>query len=170
MNKEIDMYLADTNNALDHKIIGGSEYCWESWDNARYLDYESDHAHASVVFNTETQEIYSAEINDKLDQHKPYRWLNPKYKESHVAESKERDVDYTMAWDNKKWVDLETSDDWLAKAKAIMNNEAFDDRVEIPLDLDDDLLLKLFLEAHKRDITLNQMVEIILKKVIDEHE
>ena len=31
-------------------------------------------------------------------------------------------------------------------------------------------MMQLFMEAHKRDITLNQMVEEILKKVIAENE
>jgi hypothetical protein len=37
------------------------------------------------------------------------------------------------------------------------------------VDLDDDIILKLSIEAHKRDITLNKMVEIILQEVIDKH-
>jgi predicted HicB family RNase H-like nuclease len=52
----------------------------------------------------------------------------------------------------------------------MFNGEEFDNRVQVPLDLDDDLMMQLFMEAHKRDITLNQLVEEILKKVIAESE
>lgn len=164
------MYLKDVNLALDHRISDGSEYCWQCYPDSRFLHYESDHAYATVIFNTKTQEIYEAEVNDKLNKYRPYRWLNPLYKDSYITECKEKNVDHNMAWDDVKWVDLETSDDWLEKAKALMDNLPFDERVDVPLNLDDDVLMKLCLEAHKRDITLNQMVEIILQKVVDEHQ
>ena len=52
----------------------------------------------------------------------------------------------------------------------MFNGEEFDNRIQVPLDLDDALMMQLFMEAHKRDITLNKMVEEILKKVIAESE
>jgi len=45
-----------------------------------------------------------------------------------------------------------------------------DNRVDVELDLDNFTILQLALEAHKRDITLNKMVEIILQEVIDRHK
>jgi predicted HicB family RNase H-like nuclease len=42
--------------------------------------------------------------------------------------------------------------------------------VSVDIDIDDDVILQLALEAHKRDITLNKMVEIILQEVIDRHK
>ena len=163
------MHLSKVNEALDHKIVGGSEYQWSCWDNARWLDYESDYAHASVVFNSKTQEIYTAEINDKLNEVKPYRWLNPDYKQLMIDESKERGVNPNQAWDDVNWYDLETQEDWLTKARAIMRGEEFDRRIDVPLELDDDTLFRLFKMAHERDITLNKMVEIVLQEVIDKH-
>lgn len=163
------MYLSEVNIALDHKIIGGSEHQWNCWPNARFLDYETNYAYASVVFNTETQEIYLAEVNDKNDSFKPYRWLNPNYKQSFIDEANTRGVDHIQAWDDVKWYDLETSEDWLSKAGAIMRGEKFDTRIQVPIDLDDHTMLQLFMEAHKRDITLNQMVEKILTEVIEKH-
>ncbi len=44
-----------------------------------------------------------------------------------------------------------------------------DNRVEVELDLEEDVILQLALEAHKRDITLNKMVELLLQEVIDKH-
>lgn len=161
------MHLSKVNEAMDHKITGGSEYGWECWPNARWLDYESDYALASVVFNSETQEIYTAEVNDKANQHKPYRWLNPMYKQAMYEEASARRTDADFAWDNVMWYDLETAEDWLDKARAIMRGEKFDERIEVPLDLDDDTLMQLFIMAHERDVTLNKMVEIILQEVID---
>jgi hypothetical protein len=109
------MHLSEVNKALDHKICGGSEYGWNCWPNARFLDYESEYAHASVVFNSETQEIYTAEINDKVDKYKPYRWLNPEYTEVMYKEARQRRIEANQAWDEVMWCDLETPEDWIEK-------------------------------------------------------
>jgi hypothetical protein len=163
------MNLKDVNDALDHKIVGGSEYQWHCYPEARYMDYESEHAHACVLFSTETQVIYSAEINDKVNKHKPYRWLNPFYKDAYLAEAKQRGVNPNQAWDDTEWYDLEVPEDWLEKANAIFNGEEFDSRIQMQVDLEDDLILQLAVEAHKRDITLNKMMEIVLQTAIDHH-
>ena len=42
-----------------------------------------------------------------------------------------------------------------------------DDRAEIEINIPDDVLFALMMEAHRRDITLNQMVERILREQID---
>jgi hypothetical protein len=49
----------------------------------------------------------------------------------------------------------------------MFNGDEWDSRIQVPLDLDNDLLLQLAMEAHKRDITLNKMVEIVLQEAID---
>jgi len=163
------MNLREVNNALDHKIVGGSEHLWKCYPNGRFLDYESDYAHASVVFDTETQMVYCAEVTKK-DHDVLYRWINPDYLQAYKDEALERNVDPNLAWDNVKWVDLEVDKDWCTKANAIMNNKSFDNRIEVPLDLDNDLLLELALQAHKRDITINKMVELIIQEVIDNNK
>jgi hypothetical protein len=45
-----------------------------------------------------------------------------------------------------------------------------DDRVEVELDLNEHEIYLLAMEAHKRDITLNKMIENILQEVIDKHK
>lgn len=164
------MFLKDVNETLDHKIVGGSEYCWTCWDNARFLDYESDYSHASVVFNSQTQEIYCAEITSKEDSTVAYRWLNPSYKKAHLDECKERGVDPYIAWDDVKFVDLELEEDWHEKAHAIFNGEDFDRRVSVPLNFTDEELLKYMKMAHERDITFNQFIEEALRAAINECE
>ena len=87
-----------------------------------------------------------------------------------IAEAKQRDVKWKKAWDNVKWIDLETEEDFLHKAENIFNGHSdFDKRIQVPIELEDDVMLKLCMEAHKRDITLNQMVEQVLRVAIDEH-
>jgi predicted HicB family RNase H-like nuclease len=45
-----------------------------------------------------------------------------------------------------------------------------DNRVTIQIDLEQDLWYQLMLRAHEQDITLNQLVEQILREYIDQHE
>jgi hypothetical protein len=96
--------------------------------------------------------------------------MNSDYSDAYIAESKQRNVDPNQAWDDVKWIDLEVEEDFLEKALAMFNGEKFDKRVQVPLELDDHLMMQLFMEAHKRDITLNQMVEEVLRKVIAKQE
>ena len=167
------MKLSEVNEVLGHKITGGSDYQWNCYPDGRYLDYESDFAHVSVLYSTVDQTVYQAEVSVKREawdeDKKPYRWLNPDYKDALYKESKKRKVDPDQAWDDVKWIDLEMAEDFLEKATAIFSGEEFDNRVKIAFDLDDRSILKLATEAHKRDITLNKMIEIILQEVIDSH-
>ena len=52
----------------------------------------------------------------------------------------------------------------------MFKGESFDTRIQVPIDLDNDTMLKLCMEAHERNITLNDMVGLILQEVIDKHE
>jgi hypothetical protein len=168
------MHLSKVNETLSHRICSGSEYGWKCYPDSRYLDYESDFAYVSVIYSTIDQTVYQAEVSVKREawdeDKKPYRWLNPEYQNAFYKESKKRNVDPNQAWDDVKWIDLEVESDWLEKAKAIFNGLAFDGRVQVELDLKDDEILKFALEAHKRDITLNKLVEIVLQEAIDKHK
>ena len=162
------MHLSKVNEALAHRITGGSDYQWSCYGpDVRFLDYESDHAHASVLFDTLTQEIYEATVSSKDDSVRPYRWLNPETKQDYLAEAKEKGIDPNNAWDDVNWCDLETVEDFLEKAEAIFNGESFDTRVQVPIELDDSELFQLMKMAHERDITFNKLVEEILWGVIN---
>lgn len=164
------MHLSKVNEALNHRISGGSEYQWNCYgSNSRFLDFESDYAHASILFDTVTQEVYEATISLKDDSHpvdRPYRWIDPDYRLVVSTEAKTRGVDNKIAWDNVEWIELEVAEDWLEKAKAMFNGSRPDSRVVVPLDLSDKELLHLALEAHKRDMTLNKFVEHLLELAI----
>jgi hypothetical protein len=168
------MKLNQINEAMNHQITGGSEYQWQCFPDARFLDYESEHAHVSILYSTVDQIVYQADASIKREVwpddkrfDKPYRWTNPIFKDAYINESKERNIDPDQAWDDVKWVELEVAEDFLEKAQAMFNGDEWDSRIQVPLNLDDDLLLQLAMEAHKRDITLNKMVEIMLIEVIN---
>ena len=78
-------------------------------------------------------------------------------------------LDKIDSLDEVKWIELETDEDFLEKAKAMFEGDYWDTRIQVPVDLDNDTILKLSMEAHKRDITLNKMIEIILQDMIEHH-
>jgi hypothetical protein len=161
------MNLESVNRALSNRITGGSEYQWSCYPNARYLDYETDYGHASVIFDSLTQEIYEATVEDKEEASRPYRWLNPVTKHAMFDEAESRGADKYAAWDDVHWTDLETEEDFLKKAAAILNGDEFDTRIEVPLELSDANFMALAKMAHERDITFNEMVGEILKLEIE---
>ena len=169
------MNLEQVNNLFQHKITDGSEYLWLCYGpDVRSIDYTSKYACGYVVFDTETHEVYELSVSPVQAawaiEPKPYRYINPDYREAYDDEAKSRGIDPNEAWDNIKWVDLETEEDFIEKASSMFKGEKFDTRIQVPLDLDNDTILKLSMEAHKRDITLNQMVEELLRNVIAQHE
>lgn len=156
------------------RIVGGSDYTWDCFGyNARYLDFESEHAYATVVFDSKNQTVYMAQVSCKDDHEDnlpdPYDWYNPTFKQKYLDECKLKNVEPHHAWDDVSYINLEVPEDFLEKSYALFNNLPFDRRIVVPMDLDDDVILSLALEAHKRDITINKMIEIILQKAIDVH-
>jgi len=165
------MHLKDVNENLDHRITGGSPYQWNCYgEDARYLDYECEFATASCIFDTKTQEIYEVTVEPKDSSSRPYRWLNSDTKQVMFDEAAYRDVDPSQAWDDVKWIDLETEEDFLEKSHAIFNGEKFDERVSVPLDLTDEELFAMMKLAHEKDITLNQLMVEVLQAAIDSNK
>ena len=56
----------------------------------------------------------------------------------------------------------------LEKTTAIINNRPYDERIVVPLELPDDVLLVLFKMAHEQDITMNQLVIQILLGAVEQ--
>jgi hypothetical protein len=96
--------------------------------------------------------------------------INPDFKKKLKKEAKRRDVDKDEAWDEVNYVDLEVDDDFIQKCLAIRAGEDYDTRVSVPLELEDDLMFELMKMAHEQDITLNEFVEQLLRRVIDEED
>jgi hypothetical protein len=164
------MNLREINNALEHRISGGADYQWSCWDNARFLDYESEYGYASVVFNTITQEVYEASVEQRKPEAPVYRWTDPKHETARNAEAERKGIKDSVAFDDTEYTDLETDQDFLIKAAAIFKGEEFDRRIEVPIHLTDAEFWQLAVMAHERDITFNEMVSVILREVIERAE
>jgi hypothetical protein len=80
-----------------------------------------------------------------------------------------RNVNLNEAWDECDYVDLDVVDDFIQKCLAIRAGEAYDTRVQVPVDFSDEELLTYMKMAHDRDMTFNEFVEEALRNLINEH-
>jgi hypothetical protein len=155
---------------VNYRISEGSDYCWDCYgNNAHRLDAwngkQDGHSH-SIIFDTKTQEVYEVTCYDYRN-NRAYRFINPEFVKKHKKEAKRRSVEYKEAWDDVNYTDLEVEEDFIEKATAVENEELdYDARVQVPLTLDKEQMYDLMQMAHERDITLNQLVEIVLREEI----
>jgi hypothetical protein len=155
---------------VDYCITEGYNYLWDCYGpNAYSLDSwdgEQDGRSFSIYLDTKTQEVYEVQAHD-FKHNRAYRMINPQYKAAHDLEAAGRDVAADRAWEEVSFVDLDTDEDWLDKARAIFNYEEYDTRVDLPLTLDDSQLFELMKLAHEHDLSLNLFVEKILQDEIN---
>lgn len=164
--------IKDFLEAVKYQISDGSEFQWNCFGkNARHLDarvsrWDGNGPSASIVFDTENQTVYQATVYD-YSNNRAYRLMgSTEYAQDYQSEANARGVaDY--AWDNVKYIDLETVRDFMEKCSAIFAGESYDDRVVIPVDLPDHVMFALMKQAHEKDITFNQHVEQVLRSEIE---
>lgn len=159
----------------EYRITEGSEYGWQCFGHDAYsLDsWNGDqNGHTlTIVFDRKTQVVYQVEAFDYANE-RAYRIINPDYRQAFDDECKHRGI-VDQAWERDngtpvKFTDLESDDDWIQKALAIVAGETYDTRIMVPLDLDKDTLHELMLLAHQQDLTLNQLVEKVVRLAIEE--
>lgn len=168
------MHLKDFMEATSYRITEGAEWYWASFPDAYRLTSSKYGVYdVTVVFSTTTQDVYLMETFDEVKQNM-YRWVNPLFDNVYKAEHLEKGVSYSVFIDaaidrdgntigeSIEYIDVE-EDDLLEKTYAITNMIEYDERVLIPLDVDDETLFALMKMAHEKDITLNELVEGCLK-------
>ena len=160
---------------VDYKITEGDTYGWSCYGPNSYQLSSWNGVHGAggysfnIIFSTKSHKVYEVEVCDYTN-NRAYRMINPDYVKKHKKEAKNRGEWADQAWDDVPFTDLEVDDDFIQKCLAIKAGEAYDTRVQVPLDLPDDMMFELMRMAHERDITLNQMVEEVLKEVIKRAE
>lgn len=159
-------------DAVGHRLNDAWEHQWPSYTNGQALGYHNEFASLTIVFDRVAQEVIEITATSEADAQKEhyYRWINSDYLEAIKAESESRGLQFDRFIDEKDYTNLDLVEDILEKGVAMLADEEFDERVMIPLDLEDSELLELFKSAHKRDMSLNQYLELILKKVISDAE
>ena len=158
---------------IEHRVTGGSEFQWQCYGHHAYViesDRKANRANYSfsVVFDRDNQTVYEVTVCD-YNNRRAYRMINPDFKFGHDDEAAGRGVPANQSWDDVRYVDLDVADDFIQKSLAIRDGKPYDTRVQLDLDLPDDLLFDLMKLAHQRDITLNQLIEQILQEAISKH-
>jgi len=158
--------LRDFFELIDYHITEGSDYGWQCYGgHAHAIDSTADNYSLTVIFDRQNQTVYEVTVCDYRND-RAYRMIHPDYESAHGAEAQERGVDADQAWDEAEYVDLETEQDFVEKAQAIIAGEDYDTRISIPIDLPEHELLELFKMAHARDMTFNDfIVEIVSEKI-----
>ena len=155
---------------VGYRITEGSTYGWNCYGpNAYTLDSwngDLDGHSFSIIFDTKDQAVYEIQAHDYVNQ-RAYRWVAESWRPAMQGEAATRSVAEKQAWDDVDYVDLEVLDDLFEKMRAIEAGEPYDTRVQVPIDLPDNELFQLMVMAHERDITLNQMVEEVLRLAIE---
>ena len=160
---------------VDYKITEGSDYMWRCYGNHAYQLSSWNGVHGkggysfNIVFSTKSQRVFEVEVCDYTN-NRAYRMIAENKRENHAKEAKRHLVNLNEAWDDVDYIDLEVDDDFISKCLAIKAGKPYDTRVEIEFDLEEDLQLQLMKLAHEHDITLNQMIEKILKEMINRSE
>lgn len=161
--------LAQFLKAVDYRVTEGYEYMWHAYGNYAYaLSSDGDGFSATIIFDTQTQEVYESDICDLTNQ-RAYRMINPKFAQAFRDEADSRKVDNNQAWEGVTYTDLEVEEDFIEKFKAIISGESYDTKVSVPMELEQDQLFELMRRAHEEDLTLNQYVEKILRNMIGSH-
>lgn len=168
--------LKDFMEVVDYRITEGSDYTWSCFgpDARPYSlsawNQEHDGWSFNIVFDTGDQEVYMVEACD-YKHSRAYRLINPLWVDDYRDYARKHNADYEdTAWDGVDYVDLETEEDWLEKASAIVLGLDYDTRVSVPLELSDEDMLTYMKAAHERDMTFNQFVEEAIRQAVKDHE
>lgn len=164
--------LKEFMEAIQYQITDTDNYLWDCYGpNAKHMEFWNKLHDGSVivncVFDTVDQTVYEVQAWDDTNDVE-YRWIHPAYIEGVAGEALRRGVDFFQSIDEKKYIDIEVPEDIMEKAAAMVAGEEYDDRLVVPLDLNQEqehMLMKL---AHEADMSLNQFVEFILCKKIAE--
>jgi hypothetical protein len=158
--------------AVEYKITDAWQHQWKSYNDAQVLGCENEFASMSIMYDRRDQTVIEISVSTELEaraQH-AYRWLNPDYRDAIMAEADSRGVNKMQAFDGLDYIDLDVVEDILEKGKALLANEVFDTRVQIPLEFSEEELMRYFRMAHERDITLNQLISEALMRVITDSQ
>lgn len=152
--------LKEWMEVVDYRITeGGDYYAYGGAYSLSSWNGDQDGYSLEIIFDQKTQVVYEVQACDYKHQ-RAYRLTNSNTPDDHPT---------AEAWDDVKWIDLESDDDWIQKALAIVAGEDYDTRVSIPINLPEAELMVLFKQAHAADMTFNDFVEKILReKLADE--
>ena len=155
----------------NYKITEGERYLWDCYGTNTFMlvswngingrgGYNTD-----IVFDTKTQTVYEVSVYDFTNE-RAYRMINPQYADAHAQEASTRSVDINNAWEGVDYIDLDVEEDFVEKATAILSGQDYDTRVMMQLELDSDLEMEIYRNAHRLDMTVNDYMQMALVELI----
>lgn len=156
-----------------YQIVDGECFQWSCYGpNARYLILGSEHATVDVVFDSVTKTIYEVQVlarrNSDTDKFAAYLLFNPKFKAVYINECAARNVDPLVVCDDDRFIEIEDEQVFLSKLECVFDGTDFDSRAVVALQLTESEYETLAHMASTLEITLDQLVERILREAIPE--
>lgn len=157
---------------IDYEVTSGEPFCWNCFGpDARFMcsdnqteDGRIGNKHTiSIVFDSRDLTVYQMEALDYVNNNF-YRWTHPDWNQAYKDEVASRGLEELN--ESSPFIELETQEDMLEKARAIHLGEEYDDRISIPLNIDDAALLLLMKEAHRLDMTFNEFVTQVISDAV----
>lgn len=158
--KRINAFL----RAANWQVTEGTAFGWDCFGpNIRYLiaSINETDVHASAIFSTESKELYVMELF-VAEQNTNRRWINPKYQETYRSAFIARALDPDRADEVSQFIDTDF-DDMLRRTTEAFSGPRYSD---IDLHLEEEVAVAAMKVAHGKDITLNELVDEILRDAI----
>lgn len=113
---------------IDYKLVDGCRYNWKCYgDNAWSVEYSGENCYDNIahevvaVFDRKTLIIYEVVCYDYIREVN-YRWIHPDYIDKVNNEAKERKVDNSIAYNNIKFTEISSFEEWESKTREIIDN------------------------------------------------
>ena len=155
----------------NYKITEGERYLWDCYgpDTFMLTSWNGIHGRGGystdITFDTKTQTVYEVTVHDFTNE-RAYRMINPKYADAHAQEASTRSIDMNNAWDGVDYIELDVEEDFAEKATAILNGQDYDTRVMMQLELDGELEMAIYRNAHRLDMTVNDYIHTAIIELI----
>ena len=155
----------------NYRISEGEKYMWDCYGEDTFMLTSWNGIHgkggysSDITFDTKTQVVFEVCVYDYTND-RAYRMINPRYATAHTEEAKTRGVDMNTAWDGVDYIELDVEEDFVEKATAILSGQDYDTRVMMQLELDSELEIEIYRNAHRLDMTVNDYMQMALVELI----
>jgi hypothetical protein len=93
-----------------------------------------------------------------------YRFINPQWRDNYLDYGKTQIGEHlNQAWDDVYYTDVDSSESWIEVAGEI-TGKIPPKLVDVEVDLEDSTILELALMAHRSNITLNELINNVLRQ------
>lgn len=122
-----EYHLHDVLEAACYQILHGDKYLWNSYgENCQSVDFSTEFAFASVIYDLETLEAREITVSDTLERNQNYRWRHPDFIQFNEAEYKRRGYASLAASEAARWTDTDVFIDILEKMNGMLFNTKFE--------------------------------------------